>query len=103
MNRNSILLQAAALAIAAGTCAVAGIAYGQSQPGQALVQAEALPMDAVRAGRFHFLDLNGDGLLTPEEVPSDDIVLRSQFSTLDRNDDGRLTVEEYAVYGKPLP
>lgn len=100
MNKRSTLLQGAALVLIVTLYAPGGAAYAQAQPGQTLVQAEALPMDAVRAGRFHLLDLNGDGFLTPKEIPNDDLTLRSQFGALDRNGDGRLTVEEYAVYGK---
>ncbi len=101
MNNTFRVLRAAVLALGAIACSSLGTALAQSQPGQDLVKAEALPMDAVRAGRFHFMDLNGDGFLTPNELPQDDLVLRSQFDTLDRNRDGRLTLEEFAVYGKP--
>ncbi len=101
MNKTSGALRVIVLALCASVCASVGTALAQSQAGQELVKAEALPMDAVRAGRFHFMDVNGDGFITLDEIPADDVVTRSQFSTLDRNNDGRLTLEEFAVYGKP--
>lgn len=101
MNKTSGAFRVATLALCASACSIVGTALAQSQASQELVKAEALPMDAVRAGRFHFMDVNGDGFLTLNEIPADDVVARSQFGTLDRNDDGRLTLEEFAVYGKP--
>lgn len=55
----------------------------------------APPMEKLREGRFGFLDTNGDGYLTRDEIDADDEVLRSQFGSLDANGDGRLSPDEY--------
>lgn len=56
--------------------------------------------EAIRETRFKFLDLDGDGYLSHDEVPEDDLSLRSMYSSLDENDDGLLSEPEYVLNGK---
>ena len=65
---------------------------------QALTDHEILSTEAIRLSRFKILDINGDGYLSPNEVPKRDSTLRSQFRVLDHNHDGRLSVNEYAFF-----
>jgi hypothetical protein len=66
--------------------------------GQALTNHEILSTEAIRLTRFKILDINGDGYLSPDEVPKRDSTLRSQFRVLDNNRDGRLSANEYAFF-----
>ena len=59
------------------------------------------PAETLREGRFRFLDLDGDGFLTREEIDDDNGVLLSQFESLDWDDDGRLSEAEYVRIGRP--
>jgi hypothetical protein len=64
----------------------------------ALTDNEILSTETIRLTRFKILDINGDGYLSPDEVPKHDSTLRSQFRVLDDNRDGRLSANEYAFF-----
>lgn len=89
--------------LAGGFAALIGVGFAvqaqEDSPAASLAEEDVLPMESVRLARFRFLDLDGDGYLSRNEVPAADEVLRSQFSTLDRDGDGRLSAGEYGLYG----
>lgn len=73
--------------------------------GGALAQANSYSTQATGAGAFapnspltvnntNYKDANGDGALTPDELPPGS-QLAKRFSTRDTNKDGRLTRDEY--------
>lgn len=97
----SIFYSMAALALAA--MPVLGSARSSAPPAttdesHALTDNEVLSTETIRLARFKILDINGDGYLSPDEVPEHDSTLRSQFRVLDNNRDGRLSVNEYAFF-----
>jgi len=87
----------AATALACGGLLTAAAApcLAQNQDQQTELVPDIRPMETVRASRFKFLDLDGDGCLTRSEIPDDDPVLRSQFQTLDTDRNGCVSLDEY--------
>lgn len=86
------LLMGAALAASAGA---------QTQTNQSdaadLTSEQVAPMLSVRATRFKFLDTDGNGYITGDEVKPDNGELRSQFDSLDADGDKRLSQTEYVL------
>jgi len=90
------------IVLAGGFAALIGFGFtvqAQEHSPASLAEEGVLPMESMRLARFRFLDLDGDGYLSRDEIPDADEVLRSQFSTLDRDGDGRLSAGEYGLYG----
>lgn len=92
----------AGLSGALALCAAAA-APGQTETAdpEMAITGQTLPMESVRDARFRFLDRDGNGYLTRDEIGEDDPVLRSQFSSLDADDDERLSNAEYALVSRP--
>jgi len=74
--------------------------HGKSEDAEMTLSGETLPMESVRDARFRFIDLDGDGYITRQEIGEDDGVLRSQFTSLDTDGDERLSEAEYVLFGR---
>ena len=97
MNRHPLAVMLVALAFASGA-----LAQGEPRAGSKPVQvkrersaaaggsAVPQPTDSL----FRELDRNGDGVLTPDELATDQ-ARRSNWIAIDRNRDGRITPGEF--------
>lgn len=65
---------------------------GQSPPWK---EGKGIDLDKETEKLFRSLDRDGDGFLSPEEVP---VALREDLRRWDRNRDGRIDFEEYRAY-----
>jgi collagen type III alpha len=90
MHRIAILLLALLLGLAAPDLGQAGQTPAPKQPPPELAKLLRMTPDDF----FRRFDKDGDGLLTPDEVPP---FLRKLFEKVDRNGDGKLDRQEVAV------
>ena len=91
----------AALAFAAVAVISSPVRADSDASSEADITRSVLPVESIRDTRFRFLDLDGDGFLSGDEIGEDDSVLRSQFDSLDADRDGRLSKDEYALFSDP--
>jgi hypothetical protein len=82
--------------VALALSVVSGVAFAQANTysTQATGAGAFAPGSPLTVNNTNYTDTNGDGALTPDELPPDS-QLAKRFATRDANKDGRLTRDEY--------